>query len=360
MAAGAKRLMDVEDVVAWACSQELVKKRPASSGRHLPTMDLERGDGELVGRWTRPFGFPSISPMFRPGFGGGASRQRGGEPDPDALIVEAAILALPPRIVGLEPPAALAEGIGLLPIDVAGAFAAAVANIVNIVLAYGRLGKRPALGDDPPTVRPRLAANGKPGVWIMRRELEPTLDGAGVERALEQPGKAIRKDVYAPGSFCRNRLRSGPAAHRQRSRGISGLAPGARGARGRTLGRARGDRTHGARRGAHAVAQGGRRRKAAGSLQAGRRGAPRAPGGGGNGRRAGDRYPATPAPRRAAYRPPGAAGARNDDGVRGPPGRQLFVVEAERATVKPDDLTRAERVWAFRGFAGRKVWQSPG
>ena len=202
MAAGAKRLMDVEDVITWACSQELPKKRPPS-GRQLPAMDLQRGDGELVGRWTRPFGFPSISPMFRPGFGGGTSRQRGGEPDSDALIVEAAILALPPRIVGLEPPAALAEGIGLLPIDVAGAFAAAISNIVNIVLAYGRLGKRPALGDDPPAVRPRLAANGKPGVWIMRRELEPTLDGAGVERALEQPVKAIRKDVYAPGSFCR-------------------------------------------------------------------------------------------------------------------------------------------------------------
>jgi hypothetical protein len=202
MAAGAKRLMDVEDVVAWACSHELPKKRAPTSGRELPALELRRGDGELIGRWTRPSGFPSISPTFRPAFGGGVSRQRGGEPAPDALIVETAILALPPTMVGLEPPAALAEGIGL-PIDVAGAFAAAIANIVNLVLAYGRLGKRPARGDDSLAVQPHLAANGKPGVWIIRHELEATLDGAGVARALEQPVKAIRKDLYAPGAFCR-------------------------------------------------------------------------------------------------------------------------------------------------------------
>ncbi len=200
MAAGAKRLMDVEDVIAWACSQELPKKRPPS-GRQLPALELQRGDGELIGRWTKPSGFPSISPMFRPHFGGGPSRQRGGDPAPDALIVEAAILALPPRMAGLKPPAALAEGIGL-PVDIAGAFAAAVANIVNLVLAYGRLGKRPAPGDDRLTVRPRLASNGKPGVWRIERLLDRTLDGEGIARDYERPVKAIRKDLYAAGAYC--------------------------------------------------------------------------------------------------------------------------------------------------------------
>ena len=50
MAAGAKRLMDVEDVVVWACSHELPKKRHPA-GRQLPAFKLQRGDGELVGRW---------------------------------------------------------------------------------------------------------------------------------------------------------------------------------------------------------------------------------------------------------------------------------------------------------------------
>ncbi len=204
MPAGAKRLMDVEDLVHWACSQELPKRR--SSPRLVPQLPLRRGDGELVGRWTEPPGFPSISPMFASGLFAGASGSRpssgrGSEVHPDALLVEATILGLPARMAYLTAPAMIVDGIGL-DVDLVGAFAAAVGNVVNLVLAHGRMGNRPAFATRF-EISPKMAANAKLGVWRVVRELEPTLDGLGVERAIERPTQRIRRDLYPTGAYCR-------------------------------------------------------------------------------------------------------------------------------------------------------------
>ncbi len=205
MPAGAKRLMDVEDLVHWACSQELLKRR--TSPRRAPILPLRRGDSELVGRWTKPPSFPSISPMFASGLfagAGPAGSTRGGrglEVHPDALIVEATILGLPARMAEFKAPALIVDGIGL-DVDLVGAFAAAIGNVVNLVLAHGRMGNRPAFATRF-VVSPKMAVNGKPGVWRVVRELEPTVDGLGVERAIEQPTQRIRRDLYHNGAYCR-------------------------------------------------------------------------------------------------------------------------------------------------------------
>lgn len=174
--AGAKRVVDVEDAVRWACAEELPKKRLAAAGA-LPRLGalLPRHERTVVGPWTRPAGFPEISPMFARGYSTGsiARSGRGGEPDPDALAIEAAILALVgpalPR-QGLEE--AVVSDIGL-PVDAEGALAASFANAPNLVLAHGRLGTRPDAGSAAFQVTPRLAPNGKPGVWRTERLTDP-------------------------------------------------------------------------------------------------------------------------------------------------------------------------------------------
>ena len=200
--AGAKRVVDVEDAVRWACAEELPKKRLAAAGA-LPRLGalLPRHERTVVGPWTRPAGFPEISPMFARGYSTGsiARSGRGGEPDPDALAIEAAILALVgpalPR-QGLEE--AVVSDIGL-PVDAEGALAASFANAPNLVLAHGRLGTRPDAGSAAFQVTPRLAPNGKPGVWRTERLTDPL----GGERDYENPVKPIRRDLYPTGSFCR-------------------------------------------------------------------------------------------------------------------------------------------------------------
>ena len=199
---GAKRVVDVEDAVKWACAEELPKKRPAAAGA-LPRLGslLPRHERTVVGPWTRPAGFPEISPMFARGYSTGsfARSGRGGEPDPDALAIEAAILALVgPALLSQGLEEAVVSDIGL-PVDVEGALAASFANAPNLVLAHGRLGTRPDAGCAAFRVQPRLAANGKPGVWRTERLTDPL----GGERDYENPVKAIRRDLYPTGAFCR-------------------------------------------------------------------------------------------------------------------------------------------------------------
>ena len=139
--------------------------------------------------------------MFARGYSTGsfARSGRGGEPDPDALAIEAAILALVgPALLtqGLEE--AVVSDIGL-PVDAEGALAASFANAPNLVLAHGRLGTRPDAGSAAFRVQPRLAPNGKPGVWRTERLTDPL----GGERDYENPVKAIRRDLYPTGAFCR-------------------------------------------------------------------------------------------------------------------------------------------------------------
>jgi len=194
--------MDVEDVVRWACGQELTKKRGAATTKGPAGLNAAGADAALVGRWTRPPGFPAISPMFAGAYGpSGPGRQAGGAPDADALIVEAAILGLGASMGALAVPEALALDIGLA-VDVEGAFAAAIANVANLVLAHGRLGNRPAPGSEAPRPRPRPAANGKPGAWRRERWREPTAEGGFVEREVETPVQRLRRDLYPPGAYC--------------------------------------------------------------------------------------------------------------------------------------------------------------
>jgi hypothetical protein len=70
---------------------------------------------------------------------------------------------------------AIAGEIGV-PVDAAGAIAAARANVANPLLVHGGLGSRPEAGADGFVVKPRLAANGRPGVWRVDRPMDARLD----------------------------------------------------------------------------------------------------------------------------------------------------------------------------------------
>jgi len=190
--------MDVEEVLKWACGQELPRKgRPAAA----PTLRrLDRGrDAELVGRWIWPAGFPAISPMFAHGFVT-AGNPRGGPPDQDALLVETAIGAVGAAMAGRNAPDELALDIGL-GVDIDGAFASALGNVGNLLLAHGRLGNRPSIGAWEPKCSPRLAMNGKPGVWRINRIVEPGFGGRSVERDVEEPAPALKGRTWPTGAY---------------------------------------------------------------------------------------------------------------------------------------------------------------
>jgi hypothetical protein len=201
-----KRMMDVEDVVIWACSQELPRKRtgtnPYPQVRPLG-MNVPRSESSLIGRYTWPAGYPSISPMFAGGFasaGGAIGAGRGGPPDSDALIVEAAISGLAAGMAGLSAPEELALDLGF-PVDIEGAFSGALANVADIVIVCGRLGRRPSLAEERPLPTARLAPNGKPGTWRIERIAEERFGGGFSEREIETPVQRLRKDSYPPGSY---------------------------------------------------------------------------------------------------------------------------------------------------------------
>lgn len=196
-----KKLCDVEDLVVWA-AEELSRKRPGKVVA-LPVFNVSRSDREIVGRWNRPMGFPPMSPMFAAGFGQ-AGVARGDPPHEDALTVEAAIERL--RFTKPELPAwidgDLVDGIGFA-VDAAAALRAALGNAANLLLVHGRLGSRPTLRLEPPEIKPKLAANSKPGVW--RRECwdERTFDDhARASRSVEVACVATRKGVYPAGAYC--------------------------------------------------------------------------------------------------------------------------------------------------------------
>ena len=95
----------------------------------------------------------------------------------------------------LSAPEALALDFGFA-LDVEGAFAASVGNVVNLVLTFGRTGKRPSLFAGAAEATPRLAANGKPGV-CREAAVAETLFGERIgQRLLEEPAKPLRKDLY--------------------------------------------------------------------------------------------------------------------------------------------------------------------
>jgi hypothetical protein len=200
-----RQLIDVEDIVVWACA-ELTKRRDSRP------YDLSRHDASLVGRWTRPPGFPAISPMFRAAFGdigAGSSSEAGtswdrslapraaGQPDVDAQTIEAAIAMLPEQMKSLTAPDCLALDFGF-PIDAVGAFAAALANVVNLVRVYGALGKRPPLETDAPRPYPVPASNGQAAVWVRTT----VRDIGGQPYESEVKAKPPRGGAYEEGAYC--------------------------------------------------------------------------------------------------------------------------------------------------------------
>jgi hypothetical protein len=199
MVSTTKRMMDVEDVIRWACGA--IAGRGPPGVQQTRAMNAPRSEASLVGRWTWPTGFPEISPMFAGGFSTGRTPVSNTPDDPDALKVEAAIGMLPQRMTAYTAPDELALDIGS-DVDLVGAFAAPLANVANIVLTHGRLGNRPAIGFEIPIPTPKLAPNGKPGVWQLQCSIERTIGGDHVERLFEAPVQGARRGVYPSGSFC--------------------------------------------------------------------------------------------------------------------------------------------------------------
>ena len=194
-----KKIVDVEDLLIWAAS-ELARKRPGRAAAR-PAFDLSRADRELVGRWTRPMGIPSVQPMFAVGLGksGGAP---GAPPHGDALRVGEAL----DRLAKLSPPcttnrADLVAGLGF-PVDIAGSLRAALANAANLLIVHGRLANRPIVRCEPPEPSAKLAPNGQPGVWRREAWVDPTFgDHAQAQRDAVVAVKAIRKDCYPGGAY---------------------------------------------------------------------------------------------------------------------------------------------------------------
>lgn len=212
MSGGEKTLIDAEDLVRWAASEELPKKRPRGS-RTPPDLirGLAPGDGELVGKWAAPPGFPVIHPMFAAAHGsgpGGRAIMFAGEPDEDALRVEAAIYEIarsphpcPSPIKGEGYAAIAAHGIGL-EVDANGALIAARRNIAGLVLVHGALRSRPDW-DTPFAVIQVLAKNEKPAVFRQSFVRLPTIDGKGATISTEVHCERLRSGLYPDDSYCR-------------------------------------------------------------------------------------------------------------------------------------------------------------
>jgi hypothetical protein len=153
-----------------------------------------------------------MSPMFAAGLG--TSGARGAAPQPDSLAVEAAIgeVAEAMRAILTDGPhpelverADLTFGLGFKNLDVQGALQAALANVRNLLLVHGRLRSRPPIRLEPSEVRPKLAENGKPGVFRLACVYEPTWEDHAPEttRWVEVRAVAKRKDLYPNGAYCR-------------------------------------------------------------------------------------------------------------------------------------------------------------
>ncbi len=184
--------------MVWAAA-ELSRKRPGNVTA-LPTFDVARADREIVGKWTRPMGYPPMSPMFAAGLSR-AGAARGDPPHADALVVEEALgrMRLGPEWEP-EERAGLTHGLGF-PLAWREAARASLANAQNLALVHGRLASRPSVSRDPPSCGPKLGANGKPGVWRRERWAEQGFGDRMSERDVETPCAATRKGVYPAGAY---------------------------------------------------------------------------------------------------------------------------------------------------------------
>jgi hypothetical protein len=186
-----KRVMDIEDVLRWAFRDELPKRR--------------ENDGDLHMRE-----YPSVCPMFAMAQHGGRienfTREPGfpaamGEPHPDALIVEAAVLGLSRfsehRFAGYL---GLATG---LPqdSDEHGPMAWAMSQLVDLVRIKARLGARPTFAASPLPAAV-VDKQGRPVVMIQRAAMKADDEGRLRPHLVEEKVGAEGKDRYPRGAYC--------------------------------------------------------------------------------------------------------------------------------------------------------------
>ncbi|MGU3540015.1 hypothetical protein [Methylobacterium sp. A54F] len=185
-----RRVLDIEDVLRWAFREELPKRR-------------DDADGQMRA-------FPSISPMFAMAALGGRvenfSREPGfplamGDPHPDALIVEAAVLDLQ-RFAQHR----FAGDLGLLTylppgLDEHAVMSRAMEQIVDLVRIKVRLGSRPTFAASPIPAA-IVDRRGRPRVVVQR--MENRVDGFGRIRShpVEEPCGAEGRDRYPKGAYC--------------------------------------------------------------------------------------------------------------------------------------------------------------
>ncbi len=191
-AATKKRLLEIEDVLRWAFREEL-PKRPDEDG----------------GTYQREY--PSVSPMFAMCALGGRvenfSREPGfplamGEPHPDALIVEAAVLELQEFARHRFP----AGPLGLLTplpqdLDEHAAMVQAMEQLVDLVRIKARLSARPTFAASPIPAA-IVDSQGRPRVMIVRTEMRSDAEGWLRPHQVERPCGAEGKGRYPKGASC--------------------------------------------------------------------------------------------------------------------------------------------------------------
>lgn len=187
-----RRVMDIEDVLAWAYRDELPK-------------------GYRAGGPADNVGYPSMSPMFSMVAMGSRvdnwSREPGfpaamGGPQPDALLVDAAVQRL----------AAFAtqeidDDLGLMPdlaafeVDEAEAMRKALAKAVSLVVLVAKGGRRPFWTKET-SYRGMYHDNGYPVVMAWQRLQSPKLGGGSASYEQLVPVKAYKNGTYPEGAHC--------------------------------------------------------------------------------------------------------------------------------------------------------------
>lgn len=177
-----RRLIDVEDAVAWAFRSELPKRGAAESNGRSPLYSLQQL-GCLIDQGNREPRLPAAL----------------GDPHPDALAIEQAVRALA-RFSGWS-----IDGVDLAPdvgleVDQPKALARAVRGMSGAVVVHGRMGNRPRWGRPEFACGPDIAANGKPRVQVTVTEIHEGAFGP-VAETFTEPARATRGGRYPEGAY---------------------------------------------------------------------------------------------------------------------------------------------------------------
>jgi hypothetical protein len=137
-----RRLLDIEEALAWAVREELPKRRDGQShpaAQVSPMFRLAQLGGR-IDSWSREPGFPAAL----------------GDPHPDALAIERALselsLVLPDGAT-----AGLSPNLGFPDLDEAAALRTFAGRAREIVVIHAKLGGRPALNEGSPGAGRRSA-----------------------------------------------------------------------------------------------------------------------------------------------------------------------------------------------------------